>query len=79
MIKSNLTGKRCCLARTAHFKPIYTTQIFFYTLHDKVAPLVKRRYRYKDESQPTRLFQGTPKKWEEKEKLIQKMSFFLPF
>ena len=41
----------------------------FHTLDDKVAPLVRRRYRYKDESQPTSLFQGTPKKMRRERKL----------
>ena len=41
----------------------------FHTLHDKVVPLVRRRYRYKDGSQPKRLFQGTPKKMGRERKL----------
>ena len=51
----------------------------FHTLHDKVVPLVRRRYRYKDESQPTRLFQGTPKKMGRERKLDSKDQFLLTF
>ena len=51
----------------------------FHTLHDKVAPLVRRRYRYKDESQPTRLFQETPKKMGRERKLDSKDEFLLTF
>ena len=51
----------------------------FHTLHDKVAPLVRRRYRYNDESQPTRLFQETPKKMGRERKLDSKDEFLLTF
>ena len=51
----------------------------FHTLHDKVAPLVRRSYQYKEESQPTRLFQGTLKKMRRKRKLDSKDEFLLTF
>ena len=58
--KKILSGQNC-----SFFINIVSTELF-HTLHEKVAPLVRRRYQYKDESQPTCSFQETRQKKKKK-------------
>ena len=51
----------------------------FHKLHDKIAPLVMRRYRLKDENTVTRGFKTTPKKMGPGRKLCSYNKFLLSY
>ena len=71
--KKILSSRSC-----SFFTNIDNTELF-HALHDKVAPLVRRRYEYKDECQSIRSFQETPKRMGRERKLDSKDEFLLTF